>query len=425
MAVAISVTIPPAYRQKIQSPFFLWSSVAAVLFLLLLQAHFPWWRTHLQADVGAFYNRSAYFFPHGSWQGMGYDEYQPGALIYFVLIGFLSFAPGSFDAFITMTIMMNVLLIIAHVLFFLRTGPKWAPLTFVLLTAAAGPILLFRFELLVSLVVLWAWRLFQRKQLFFAAFLLGIATSIKLYPLIVLPLVAGELLRKKKWADTVMVIGCFSAGVAFPIVLTVAYGFSFLAILQSVAVHGLKPVGLEGFWGNLVTIVQGLLHIPLDMTPGYGVQGFTPTLWFFSIPLLNTIWVIPTGFLLLGIFWTRRNDGYADPICCFLLLFSFVYFEKVVNPQYLWWFLSLLPLLAPPQIGKRRWLWCVALAAGSLLFTQLLYPLYYTQFIAWFYGQTANGWLFFLMVVRNILLALLGALCLSVPARKNRHVRSV
>jgi len=395
-------------------------AVLAVILLLTL-ARLPEWRDHMQVDIGAFHGRSSHFLTHGTWQGVGYDEYQPGALWFFVLLGWLSFAPSNYDAFFAMLMVANVLLIFGHVAFFLRNGSRWAALSLVLLAAAAGPILLFRFELLVSLLVLCAWALAQRRSYIASAIVLGVATVIKVYPAVFLPLLLAEVLRRKQYADSVAAAAGFGLGIIVPTLLTMAYGFPLPEIIQSVQVHQLKPIGLEGLWANIIVPLQALLHIPLRMTPAYGVHGLTSDLPHFGNWFFGNIWMLPTGLTFLAILWTHRKKGYSEPAPWLLLLFAFTLFAKVLNPQYLWWFLSLLPLVAFPALSRRTWIVCLVFAAASLILTQIIYPLYYTEFLDWFYKNAPYLSLFVIMAARNLLLlALFIVLCVKALPAKQR-----
>lgn len=391
------------HRKPVASALLL-TGLCAALLIILFCAHEPAWRDHLQADVSTFFARANHFLTHESWAGVGYNEYQPGALWFFVSIGLLTSAPGNFEAFLTATELVNLLLIAAHFCLILKHGNTQGAWLFLGLAVAAGPILLFRFELLVSLLTLLLWFAFQQKRYSQSGLLLGLATSIKLYPIVLLPLLLGALLYERKWTQVARTTMFFLIGLLTPVVLMLMLGGSMPEIFQGMRVHALKPIGLESFWGNLITIVQGFLGIPLRITPGYGVHGLSTDLPFLTTSFLNNMWMLPTGIITIVCLWMGRTRGWADSGFAFLVLLTFVYFSKVVNPQYLWWPLVFLPLVPTSWFEKKMRGIVWSLAIMSLLLTQVVYPLRYTEFLDWFHGSVPTPRMFVVMVVRNVLL---------------------
>ncbi|MFH0770583.1 MAG: hypothetical protein V1926_04355 [Candidatus Peregrinibacteria bacterium] len=384
-----------------------WILLCATILLLILQAWSPLWRGHLQPDVGTFFDRATFFQTHGTWQGMSYNEYQPGALWFFALLGWLSLARGSFDAFLSTVVFANVALIIGHFFFFRHYGSRVAPIIFTLLVLSMGPILLFRFELFVSLILLMVWRLFQRGDDRAAAAVLGFATSVKVYPVILLPLLVAESLRLRLFKKATMTVLFFGLGLMLPVAFMIAFGGSLSEIIQGVRVHNLKPISLDGVWGTIITIAQAVARIPFQKTFGSGIHGLASNLPLLPSSVLNFIWMVPTGLTILFIFWQKRSRGYTDPGLAYLVLLTFLFFSKVLNPQYLWWFVVFLPWIPSPWHGpKSRWV-VVVLAMLSLALTQIYYPMHYTQFLAWFDGTYPSPLLFIIVVLRNILLLVL------------------
>ena len=143
--------------------------------ILLIQAHLPQWRGHLEVDVKIYSMRSWPFIDEGTWQHLEFSEYPPAALWFFVLMRWLTLNPLSYPFFLNAMICLNALLIVAQFFFFKLYGPRGATIIFVATVLAMGPILLFRFELFVTMLLLVAWELFRRDWLGASAFLLGIA----------------------------------------------------------------------------------------------------------------------------------------------------------------------------------------------------------------------------------------------------------
>jgi len=383
-----------------------WVVLAIVLIVVFWQAQLPQWQGHLQYDAVTFQTRANYFLKHLSWAGMGYNEYLPGSLWFFVLIGRLA-NPESFRAFLQVLFLANILLIIGHFLFFLRASHKYAPILFSLLVLAAGPILLFRFELLVSLLVLVAWYFFGQKKYGWSAFVLGLGTSIKIYPAVLFPLLVFDLLRKKNWRSTIIAVLAFGAGIALPILFFLLFGGDLAGFWTSVQVHSLKPVGVEGLWGNLVAFMNMAFGSSFFLTPGYGVYGFTPGSSILSIANLNQLPIIVTIILLAVIGWFYRKKGYNEVGPAFIVIFVFTLLGKVLNPQYLWWFLVFLPLFPLKWFSKIGWTTIYLMAFASLVLTQIIYPLNYDAFLEWFKVPIDPSQFLALLSLRDLLLLII------------------
>jgi len=378
-----------------------------VLLIVFCQAQMPQWQWHLQVDIVTFHNRAMHFLSTGSWAQMGYNEYQPGALWFFVLIGKLTNNPGNYGAFLGTFILANVFLIIAHFVFFSRVAHKYAPILFSLLVLATGPILLFRFELIVSLLVLVAWQLFQRKKYGWSAFTLALGTSIKLYPAILFPLLIFDLLIKKNWRLIIVTVLAFAAGIALPLLSFFLFGGDFGGFLTSIKVHSLKAVGVEGLWGNLVAFMNAGFGSSFDVTRAYGVYGITPGSSLLSIENLNRLPIIITAILLVVIGWFYRKKGYNEVGLAFIVIFVFTLLGKVLNPQYLWWFLIFLPYLSLKWFSKIGWATIYIMAFLSLALTQIIYPLNYDAFLDWFKAPIDASQFLALLSLRNLLLLII------------------
>ena len=379
-----------------------WVLFVLTVVLLLAAGHHAWWRGDLEWDVRTFYDRASFFLDRGTWSGIGYNEYQPGSLWFFVFLGSLTTDFHNYEAFLTVTMFVNVLLIVAHFLFFQKNGHRFAPLIFIGLLLACGPILLFRFELLVSLLVLHAWKCFHKGSLICAAFLLGVATSIKLYPVLLLPLICAEHLRRRRISDAAKEVGIFFTGMLLPVLTFFEFGGSMTDLLSSIKVHQLKAIGLEGFWGNLTVMVQRAMHIPLRVTLAFGIHGLTSDVPLLTESTITGVWICAIGVTFLAVLWRFRKSGYADPVLSLLLLMVFLYFSKVVNPQYLWWWASFFPLIPVRWYGRYMWPFAFLATLGSLLLTQIIYPLnYQSSFLPWFYSGTGSPLLFVISVGRN------------------------
>jgi hypothetical protein len=386
----------------------IWGLFGAVMAILLVQAYNPAWRNHLQVDVATFQLRATYFLDHGSWKDLGYNEYQPGALWFFALVGYLAANAHDFESYLTALAFVNILLCAWHVYFCIKHGPPLAPYLMLLVLLASGPILFYRFELFVTLLVLYGWVYMRGKHPYKAAVLWGVAAAIKVYPVILLPLLLGQVIwqQRRMW-PALSILASFAAGLVVPVGGYMLAGGTYADLTAGLQFHELKPVGLEGMWGSAILLSQQAAGEALNLTPGYGVHGFTPNNPLLSLSFLNSVWMGPYALVAVAMLYLFRRQGYDNPILFFALISVFVVCTKVLNPQYLWWYVSFLPLVAVNAFRGRVWWWVVvASILFALALTQIVYPLHYTEFLNWFDGIEINPLWWQLSIWRNVFLGI-------------------
>lgn len=373
--------------------------------LLITLAKEPAFRGHLQGDLIVFQNRACSFLDHHSWSALSGNEYQPGALWWMTLPGLVPLDTHNYDAYLTAFFLFSILLIGLHVVIAERNGPSEAPWVMIALMAAAGPILLYRFELIVSLLVLASWAFWKKEREGTAGFLLGVATAIKLYPLVLLPCFVIPGIRKRMLPR---LIAGFLTGIAIPVFSFLSAGGSLQGMKDALMFHHEKPIGLDGLMGSIIPLIQSAAHLPLRMTPTNSTNGFATDLPL-PVGLLNWIWLIPYTAMLIFLLRNRRLEraGTGGP---FLLLIAFLLFQKNNNPQYAWWAFSLIPLIPHDWIGIRSKLILLVMASLALILSQIVFPLNYQEFLDMFYsGHPIGSLIFILNFLKNLLwLGILG-----------------
>lgn len=375
----------------------------AVMWVLWTQVHDPRWQSHIVVDPVVYWQRATTFFANdGSWSGLETNEYQPGALWFFAAVGSATGAPGEFDPFLKGFFIVNLLLLAGHVVLARFCGPvisPWLMLFFALLT---GPLLLCRFELWVSLLVLGAWALWARGHLSPTSFLLGVATATKIYPVLLVPFVTASAGSRGGWRAAWRSALWWVAG-GFLVLGTVGlWGSEWKDVRAALEFHFDKPFGIEGLLGSGIPLVQWWLGIPLRMAPRNGIYGFESDLGAVATFLLQWSWVVAVAgiFFLL---WRRVRAGWwSEPGVIFVLFGWYVVLGKLMAPQYTWWAVPFLALTEPAWLGPRRRVAVISLAAASLLLGQIVYPLNYSEFLAGFNGEYFRNRMFWLNLVKNL-----------------------
>jgi hypothetical protein len=377
-------------------------STAVVVWQLWATAHDPRWLGHLRIDPIVYHARALAFLDDHSWVGTGMNEYQPGALWFFVLVAAALADPGPFDAFLRALFVANCLILCLHVWLAAVFGGKRSPWILLLLAAATGPILLFRFELLVSLLVLSGWLLWRARHLNSCAFLLGAAMATKIYPVLLAPLLAYDAWRTGGWKKTASVGLAGTLGLASVALSLSVFGAQGGDLASAVKFHFDKPYGIDGFPGSLIPLVQDWLEIPLRMAPRNGIHGFESDLGVASDTLLNWIW-LPIAIVVLILLARNRNrPGFPEAGALFALFGIYVGLGKLMAPQYTWWALPFLPFASAGWFGRKT-LWTILILLVACQITgQVVYPLNYSEFITSFSSNPTTNRLFWINAVKNL-----------------------
>lgn len=395
---------------------------AAVATVLFVQTYHPAWQGHLQVDVATHYYQINQYLANQSWTGISFNEYQPGALWFFLLPHALASFQENFDAYKSATIFLNVALLAGHVYFYRRLGSKHAVPLFLILALATGPILFYRFDLLATFLVLIAWASFSRNQLPYAGFFLGLSTAVKLYPIIFAIIPAVKTIRERAWEQLGAYGLAFLIGVAVPTVPYLAFGGSLASLQDSFAGQSIKPVGLESLWGtSLALMSQVFPNRPLTIDGAHGIQGIGVS--DAARGFYNWIWVVPTGAILFALLRLYPPKEYTNPLIPALVLAAFILSAKVIATQYLWWLVAWLPLISFRTPTSQR-THVILTAAAALAISQLVYPLGYDEFVAWFRGTSDSSFLFAASVVRNGLLVWLTILLFQELAARHQSKTS-
>lgn len=359
-------------------------ALGLLLWLLRAQACHPLWYEHLAVDPVVYQTRALSFADSGSWSHIGTNEYQPGALWFFVAVAGLSRAPHDFDVFLNALFAVNLLLIAAHVALAAACGPPRAPWLMLLFAAACGPILLCRFELVVSLLVLGAWVFWRRGRYVTAAALLGIATATKVYPVLLAPLLVACAWREGGWKKAAATTASWGGACLLVAGSYFAAGGRWADLALSLRFHFDKPFGIDGTLGTLIPVAQWAAGIPLRMASRNGIHGFECDLGAAGNFAASWAAFAAVSFAVALLARRRSILALGEAGALFVILGIFIGAGKLMAPQYLWWAAPFVPLASPGWFGRRGALAVYACVALCLLLSQYIYPLRYSDLIACF-----------------------------------------
>lgn len=360
---------------------------ALVLLALLLMSRSPIWNQHAQVDVWVMWERVGYWVTHqGSWLGMEGNEILPTTLLLMIMpVWVIPSGWETYANYLPIIISINAIILGLHGLIAREQKNYW------IILLLFGPLLLFRYDAWVTLTVLWGLINFEKKQFGWSGWWLGIATGMKVFPLLLLPYLGLLLIKEKNWGKIGRLGGGFICAILVPVIIFLLMGGSGRQIENSLAFHSQKLISIESLPGSIITgwnIITN--NHPPAMIPGNGI-------WAVPGPadLFNKIWIIPLFIYYLFVIRDIRKGqkyNWLVPLCLMLI---FLTFSKNLNPQYVWWFVT---LLAMTKLPSTIWRWSAILVVAN----QLVFPVYYTQLTDNFFLHNQSYWIFYVLLIRNV-----------------------
>ena len=269
-----------------------------------------------------------------------------------------------------------------------------------------GSVLLSRFDLWPTAIVVGALAAVVSGRLRLGSGLLGLGVAAKLWPGVLVPLVVTYVWRERGRREALV-----CAGVLGAVVLACFLPFLVLApvdTLDSVWRQARRPLQIESLGSALLLAAHHAFGLDLTMKSSSGSQNLDGT--------LPDVVAVVQGLVQLGVLvalWVSFARGpasrerlvrYAAAVVC-----AFVAFGKVLSPQFLIWLIPLVPL-----VRGRRGLAASALLAAALVLTQLWFPYRYWDLALRF--DAAASWL---VLARDLVLVAL-LVVLVEPARSRR-----
>jgi hypothetical protein len=263
-----------------------------------------------------------------------------------------------------------------------------------------GPLVLKRFDALPALLTVVALLLALRRRHAWAGAALGLGTAVKLYPVLLLPLVvigAG----RKAGARAVAAFAVACGAVFVPFLVLAPHG-----VISSIRDQVGRHLQIETPLASLALLAHsfGVLNVGVvSEAHTYGLGGTSGLL----LAVLTTIALLVS----LGLIWfnaprlVRSHQGlvlaWAATLC------AVVVFGRVLSPQYLVWLLPVVPLVS----WRATWL-----LVASLVLTNIWYPVHYLAVVV----HADRGGIE-LLVARNIVLTILLATLLAAVGRPQRR----
>ncbi len=290
-------------------------------------------------------------------------EYPPGALPVFLIP-----AVGSFDYPKVFQALMALCLAGSVIGVSLIAGRRAAVLA-ALAPLALGSVILSRFDLWPAALVVLALAAVVRRRVTISALLIGTAFAAKLWPAVLVPIVAVWLARSA---------GGRAAGrwLAASTATSLAWFLPFVVLSPGGVAHSFhaqlaRPLQLESLGAAVLIASHHIAGTTVHMVGSFGSQNVTG-----SGAHAAAVATTAAGAVALVAIYVAfaRGDSSVDD----LLRYSAasvavtIAFGKVFSPQFLIWLIPLVPL-----VRGRRGLWAMSLFSGALVLTQLWFPRHY------------------------------------------------
>jgi hypothetical protein len=327
-------------------------------------------------------------------------EYPPGALPVFALPALVS---GSRTGFmVALAVLLGLIGALGAVLLeraspHLRDDPhrqRAARWLVALSPVALGALLFTRYDLLPAALTVATLLALLGGRPRLGGLLLGLAIAVKLYPVVLLPLVLVWTYRRHgglsaRWVAALAVGIPIAAYLPFAVVAPDGVAWSIGHQLS-------RPLQIESLGSSLLLAAHHVLGFELGWSSGHGSQNLTGT--------AATVMALASSLAqvaVLVVLWWRFARGPATPERLVrysaAAVVAFVVLGKVLSPQYLIWPLFLVPLVAGAR-GR------VAVGAYGLaaVLTVLWFPARY-----WSLVKTFDGYDTTLVLLRNLVLVAL------------------
>jgi uncharacterized membrane protein len=349
-------------------------------------------------------------------------EYPPLAIVFFAIPRFFASAyTGYHTAFIVQILFFDLLGLYLLSRISLRLGfrPVIILAVYTVLIFAAGPMLIFRYDLIPAIITLASIYFFLRGNYNTAWALLAVGILAKVYPIVIAPVYLVYLLSRRDFRHAGWGIASAAGiglAVLLPALLISTHGF-----ISSISLQLNRGLHAETTYATVLLVgkIMGLNSFRIGVigpTPlSVNLQGGLPDVLARIAPAITFVVLA----LILFLFWRRDRadrklaDGgiaaWRDVVnFSFLAVLGFLLTNSVFSPQFLIWLVPLAALVnRPARYVAFAWL-AVAFSASYYFF-----PVHYNEFMA--EGRVE----IFVLLARNsalLLLALVFALWQPRPA---------
>jgi hypothetical protein len=292
-----------------------------------------------------------------------------------------------------------------------RRGDRRVALSVVaLVPLLLGGVILTRFDLVPAAIVAGAMLLLVTGRLRAGALVTGVGIAVKLYPAVLVPLLAVVAWRRGARRELAAVVALAAVpilAVYVPFLLAAPDG-----VLDSLGRQLGRPLQIESLGAGVLLVAHHAVGTSLGWASGSGSQNLTGTAAG-ALAVLQGIAQVAAVALVWVSFWRGAASPERFVRHAAAAVVAFVALSKVLSPQFLVWLVLLVPLVVGVRGRAPLWLLTAACAVTAVWF-----PARYWELVKEF--DPLASWL---VLVRGLLL--LGLLAVLMwPAMEREPTRS-
>lgn len=278
-------------------------------------------------------------------------EYPPLAIVLFMIPRIISANMGAFHYIFAFMAYLAVIVCYKYgckIVEGHNIKPFYIFLMFAMMIVFANYFIVCRFDIFPAALILISFYYFKKEKYDVSFIMIAIATMVKLYPIILIPLMLCIFLRRRNYAEGLryLILSsliCILCELPF-LINDPGTAFAYLTY------HSDRGIQVESIIANVLEF-YGLMH------PGeigwefvYGADHLTGDLPNMIAPYVNPATIIIVGIsLILMMIRIRKTDESrivgAIGIGCTLIVMIFVGFNKVYSAQYMIWIYSMIPMV--------------------------------------------------------------------------------
>jgi hypothetical protein len=285
---------------------------------------------------------------------------------------------------------------------------------YVLLVFVLAPVLAWRFDLFAALLAALGLLAALRRRSGIAGAVLGVGALVKIFPAVLVPVLALRLLVRREARGLAGLVGAFALTVGVVMApFMVAAGTGALSFVDYQDARGLQ---IESLPGGLVLLANELVGVGATIAWFYRafevVSPINEVLLSVQTPLMAVLLGLVLASCWLRFRYDMRTIGRVswESIAASIVaaVLALIVANKVLSPQYLIW---LLPFGALLRRGP------LVLLAAACALTTLIWPVFYEQLLA------LDAPVIVLLNVRNLVLCVLLG-WLLIPTASSRALPS-
>lgn len=277
-------------------------------------------------------------------------------------------------------------------------------------------LMLARYDIPVALLLFLIWQTARNNRHLSAGIFLGLASSLKIVPILILPFLWLQSPREKRRGVLLGCIGGLLLGIVLPLLIMGPHAVS-ANITYLIGYHEARGIQVESMWAGLLFLwsaVSGAILTIDSSAQAFDIMGYAPLAIIAPITTIAGL-----GLLFWKMIRERSESASFDPSILFLPLLWALLTTPVLSPQYFVWILPLLLVYSAEELLDSPyrllpWL-LLGLTILTAVLTQWIYPVLYDDLV-----HLRSFLAVIVLNLRNV--SVLGLIVLLWPANRTSRI---